>query len=85
MFLPFFLKLKEAKIPVTLREFLTLLEAMDKNLVVYDIEGFYYLARAALIKDERNLDRFDVVFSESFKGVERVGGTEGIDQVDGKS
>jgi len=82
MFLPFFLKLKEAKIPVTLREFLTLLEAMDKNLVVYDIEGFYYLARAALVKDERNLDRFDVVFSESFKGVERVGGAEGIDQVE---
>ena len=82
MFIPFFLKLKEAKIPVTLREFLTLLEAMDKNLVTYDVEGFYYLARAALVKDERNLDRFDVIFSESFKGVERIGGTEGIDQVD---
>lgn len=82
MFLPFFLKLKEAKIPVTLREFLTLLEAMDKNLVVYDIEGFYYLARAALVKDERHLDRFDVVFSESFKGVERIAGTEGVGQVD---
>lgn len=82
MFIPFFLKLKEAKIPVTLREFLTLIEAMEKNLVTYDIEGFYYLARAALVKDERNLDRFDVVFSESFKGVERVGGTEGIEQVE---
>ncbi|KAG1700379.1 hypothetical protein GQR58_005075 [Nymphon striatum] len=82
MFIPFFLKLKEAKIPVTLREFLTLIEAMEKNLVSYDIEGFYYLARAALVKDERNLDRFDVVFSESFKGVERVGGTDGIEQVD---
>jgi len=82
MFLPFFLKLKEAKIPVTLREFLLLLEAMEKNLVTYDIEGFYYLARSALIKDERNLDRFDVVFSESFKGVERIGGSEGIDQIE---
>ncbi len=82
MFLPFFLKLKEAKIPVTLREFLLLLEAMEKNLVTYDIEGFYYLARAALVKDERNLDRFDVVFSESFKGVERIGGSEGIDQIE---
>ena len=79
MFLPFFLKLKEAKIPVTLREYLTLLEAMQQGLTTYDVEGFYYLARAALVKDERNLDRFDVVFSEYFKGVEAVGG--GVDEV----
>jgi len=74
MFLPFFLKLKEAKIPVTLKEYLTLLEALQQDLVTYDVEAFYYLSRAALVKDERHLDRFDVVFSESFKGVERVGG-----------
>ncbi|MEM8652180.1 MAG: VWA domain-containing protein, partial [Pseudomonadota bacterium] len=79
MFLPFFLKLKEAKIPVTLREYLTLLEAMQQGLITYDVEGFYYLARAALVKDERNLDRFDVVFSEYFKGVEAVGG--GVEEV----
>ncbi|MGI9353403.1 MAG: vWA domain-containing protein [Rhizobiaceae bacterium] len=74
MFLPFFLKLKEAKIPVTLREYLTLLEAMEQDLVTYDVEAFYYLSRSALVKDERHLDRFDLVFSEIFKGVERVGG-----------
>ncbi len=82
MFLPFFLKLKEAKIPVTLREYLTLLEGLKQGLVTYDVEAFYFLARAALVKDERHLDRFDQVFSESFKGVERVGGAEAIDQVD---
>lgn len=74
MFLPFFLKLKEVKIPVTLREYLTLLEALDKDLVTYDVEAFYYLSRSALVKDERHLDRFDLVFSEIFKGVEQVGG-----------
>ena len=82
MFLPFFLKLKEAKIPVTLREYLTLLEALKKDLVTYDVEAFYYLSRSALVKDERHLDRFDQVFSESFKGVERVGGSSEVDQVE---
>ncbi|MEM9329883.1 MAG: VWA domain-containing protein [Pseudomonadota bacterium] len=75
MFLPFFLKLKEVKIPVTLREYLVMLEALQKDLVTYDVEAFYYLSRAALVKDERHLDRFDLVFSEVFRGVERVGGT----------
>lgn len=83
MFLPFFLKLKEAKIPVTLREYLTLLEAMQIDLVTYDVEGFYFLARSALVKDERNLDRFDVVFAETFKGLEAVSGaSEEIGQVE---
>lgn len=74
MFIPFFLSLKQAKIPVTLREYLTLLEGMDRGFSMYDVEGFYYLSRSALVKDERYLDRFDKVFSESFKGVEAVGG-----------
>ena len=74
MFISFFLSLKQAKIPVTLREYLVLLEGMDRGMVMYDVEGFYYLARTTLIKDERYLDRFDKVFSESFKGVEAVGG-----------
>ncbi len=74
MFIPFFLSLKQAKIPVTLREYLVLLEGMDRGMAMYDVEGFYYLARTALVKDERYLDRFDMVFSESFKGVEAVGG-----------
>ncbi|MCB1386406.1 MAG: VWA domain-containing protein [Nitratireductor sp.] len=82
MFIPFFLKLKEAKIPVSLREYLTLLEAMETDLVTYDVEGFYYLARAALVKDERHLDRFDRVFSEFFKGLEAVSGAEGVETMD---
>ena len=82
MFLPFFLSLKEAKIPVTLREYLTLLEAMERQLVTYDVEGFYYLSRAALVKDERNLDRFDRVFGETFKGLQSVSGQSAIDEVE---
>jgi len=82
MFIPFFLQLKQAKIPVSLREYLTLLEAMDADLVTYDVEGFYHLSRSALVKDERNLDRFDRVFSEFFKGVEAVAGSEGVEQVE---
>ena len=83
MFLNLFFKLKEAKVPVSLREHLTLLEAMDKGLVIYDVEEFYFLARAALIKDERHLDRFDQVFAQVFKGLEAVSGTpEGIETMD---
>lgn len=77
MFTRFFLTLKQARIPVSLREYLTLLEGMRAGLVTYDIEGFYHLARASLVKDERHLDRFDRVFAEVFKGVEAVGGAGG--------
>ncbi len=77
MFIPFFLSLKAAKVPVTLREFLTLLESMEQGLVDYDVEAFYFLARAALVKDERHIDRFDRVFAEYFKGIEGVAGSAG--------
>jgi len=79
LFLPFFLELKAAKIPVSLREYLSLLEGMEAGLVDYDVEGFYYLARAALVKDERHIDRFDQVFSHVFKGVEAVSGEGAVD------
>ncbi|MCO5057971.1 MAG: VWA domain-containing protein [Rhizobiaceae bacterium] len=79
MFIPFFLELKAARVPVSLREYLTLLEGMDADLVTYDVEGFYYLARTALVKDERHIDRFDQVFSHVFKGVEAVSGEGAID------
>lgn len=75
MFLPFFLELKAAKVPVTLREFLTLLAGMEAHLVDDDIESFYFLSRAALVKDERHIDRFDRVFAHVFKGVEGISGT----------
>ena len=70
MFATFFHELKTAKIPVTLKEYLTLLEAVDAGVAGGRVEDFYYLARASLIKDERNLDRFDQVFGHVFKGLE---------------
>ena len=73
MFTEFFLKLREAKVPATLREYLTLLEALDEDVADTRIEEFYYLSRSALVKDERNFDKFDRVFSEYFKGVEALG------------
>ena len=73
MFTEFFLKLREAKVPATLREYLTLLEALDEDVTDTRIEEFYYLSRSALVKDERNFDKFDRVFSEYFKGVEALG------------
>src|SRR3954466_2396103 len=70
MFVAFFHDLKAAGVPVTLREYLTLMEAMEKDLAGRRIEDFYYLARTALVKDERNLDKFDRVFGHVFKGLE---------------
>jgi uncharacterized protein with von Willebrand factor type A (vWA) domain len=73
MFINFFYELKEAKVPVTLREYLTLMEAMKLNVAQFSVDEFYYLSRAALVKDERNLDKFDMVFGKHFKGLEFLG------------
>ena len=70
MFTSFFLELRAAKVPASLREFLTLLEGMRAGVARFDIDEFYFLARAALVKDERHLDRFDRVFGQCFKGIE---------------
>lgn len=70
MFLRFFNHLRDAQLPVSLKEYLLLLEALGKDVIPPRLEDFYYLSRASLIKDERNLDKFDQVFSHSFKGVE---------------
>jgi uncharacterized protein with von Willebrand factor type A (vWA) domain len=70
MFVAFFHELKAAGVPVTLREYLTLMEAMEEDLAGRRVEDFYYLARTALVKDERNLDKFDRVFGHVFKGLE---------------
>src|SRR5499425_3159655 len=70
MFVTFFHDLKAAGVPVTLREYLTLMEAMEQDLASRRVEEFYYLSRATLIKDERNLDKFDRVFGHVFKGLE---------------
>src|SRR6516165_6533922 len=70
MFATFFHELKAAKVPVTLKEYLTLLEALEADLAQRNVEHFYYLSRAALVKDERHLDKFDQVFGHAFKGLE---------------
>ncbi|MBN9527418.1 MAG: VWA domain-containing protein [Alphaproteobacteria bacterium] len=70
MFVNFFLELRKAKVPASLREYLTLIEAMKAGVPAYRVEDFYYLSRSALVKDERNLDKFDRVFSQVFNGME---------------
>ncbi|OKL45318.1 vWA domain-containing protein [Pseudovibrio exalbescens] len=70
MFIQFFQDLKAAGLPVSLREYLTLMEALDADLAERRVEDFYYLARATLVKDEANLDKFDQVFSHRFKGLD---------------
>src|SRR5437899_11702 len=70
MFVNFFLELRQARVPVSLREYLTLMEAMKIGVADYSVEDFYYLSRSALVKDERNLDKFDRVFGHCFKGLE---------------
>jgi uncharacterized protein with von Willebrand factor type A (vWA) domain len=70
MFLTFFSELRAAKVPVTLKEYLTLLAALQADVAGRRAEDFYYLSRAALVKDERHLDRFDQVFGHVFKGLD---------------
>ena len=71
MFVNFFYDLRDLKIPVTIREYLMLLEAMEKGICDCNADDFYYLARSALVKDERNFDRFDQAFGSFFRGLER--------------
>ena len=72
----FFVKLKDHKIPVSIKEWLTLLEAMQKGVISPSIDEFYWLSRAALVKDEQNFDKFDRAFGEYFKGIESIAGVE---------
>ncbi|MEX0368391.1 MAG: VWA domain-containing protein [Ruegeria sp.] len=82
MFLPFFENLRKAGIPVSLREYLTFLEAMKQGLATYDVEAFYYLARVSMVKDERNIDKFDRAFAASFKGLEKISFQQVMEAVD---
>ena len=82
MFLPFFDALRAARVPVSLREYLSFLEAMGRDLVTYDIEGFYYLARTAMVKDERHIDRFDRAFATAFEGLEAITLDDVLEAVD---
>jgi len=72
----FFVKLKDHKVPVSIKEWLTLLEALGKDVISPSIDEFYYLSRTALVKDEQNFDKFDRAFGEYFQGVESVAGIE---------
>jgi uncharacterized protein with von Willebrand factor type A (vWA) domain len=72
MFITFFHELRGAGVPVSLTEYLTLMEAMSADIAETRVENFYYLSRAALVKDERDLDKFDRVFGVVFKGLEML-------------
>jgi len=76
MFFQFFDELRSARVPVTLKEYLALMDALDKGVIEMKVDDFYYLSRTALVKDERNLDKFDRVFAHVFKGLETLEGTE---------
>ncbi|MDC0343449.1 MAG: VWA domain-containing protein [Aestuariivita sp.] len=82
MFLPFFEALRTGGVPVSLREYLTFLEGMKKGLATYDVEAFYYLARTAMVKDERNIDKFDRAFATAFKGLENISFEQVMEAVD---
>ena len=69
MLIEFFLKLKQGGLPVSVREFLTLLEALEKHVIHGSLDDFYYLSRACMVKDESNYDKFDRVFGAYFKGI----------------
>ena len=69
MFTDFFYALKRRKVPVSITEWMTLLEALSKGYIS-DLDGFYYLARAILVKSETYYDHYDVAFQEYFKGIE---------------
>jgi len=73
VFVNFFLELRQAKVPATLREYLVLMEGMERGCADYSVEHFYYLARTTLVKDESNLDKFDRVFGKCFNGIEFLG------------
>jgi len=72
MLVDFFLHLKSFKLPVSTREFLTLVEALDRRVVSLSIDDFYTLARLTLVKDEQHFDRFDLAFGSYFKGVDGI-------------
>ena len=77
MFLNFFASLRQARVPVSPREYLVLIEALEADIAEQSFEQFYHLSRALLVKDERHLDAFDRVFAASFKGVSSL--AEAID------
>ena len=78
MLLPFFTALRDHKVPVSMKEWLHLMEAMDKGVTGRQVDDFYHLSRAVLVKDEKHYDRFDQAFGKAFKGLETVGAGEDL-------
>jgi uncharacterized protein with von Willebrand factor type A (vWA) domain len=72
LLIDFFLMLRRAEIPVSVTEYLTLLDALSRRVAGYSVDDFYYLTRASLVKDERHFDRFDRVFGAHFRGMEEL-------------
>ena len=72
MLINFFYTLRAAKLPVSVKEFLTLLDAIKQGVIGPSVDDFYYLARTALVKDEAHFDKFDRAFAAYFKGVDMV-------------
>lgn len=72
MFLDFLLLLKAKGLPVTLREYLDLLAALDANVAEYNVDDFYFLSRTVLVKNEEHLDLYDQIFGVYFKGIEQI-------------
>jgi len=72
MLINFFFTLKDARVPVSIKEFLMLLEALDKQVISSSIDDFYYLARTTLVKDEANFDKFDKAFGYYFHGAQTI-------------
>jgi hypothetical protein len=72
MLIDFFYTLRSARLPVSIKEYLVLLEALKENVIGPSTDDFYYLARTALVKDEANFDKFDKAFAAYFKGIEMI-------------
>lgn len=72
MLIDFFFTLKDAKIPVSIKEFLLLLEALQKDVIGASLDDFYFLSRITLVKDEAHFDKFDKAFGQYFKGIDAV-------------
>lgn len=72
MFTNFFYALKDNGIPVSIKEYLTLMEAMEAGCANYSVDDFYFLSRSTFVKDEANLDKFDRVFGKVFEGIEFI-------------
>src|ERR1700752_2739916 len=72
MLFDFFFTVRKAGVPASVKEFLTLLEALDKGVVYGSVDDFYTLSRVCLVKDEAYFDRFDLAFAAYFKGVSAI-------------